>query len=347
MSWNIFGFFPKVEPLYQAAQKANSLELLKLLKFLYTKNQLNEKINRLYKHDEINLISPLSLALNRELIDLNCIRYLLLYGADPSLNKRYAISGDIGNAPIHEAARKKNLAAIATLTLAGASIYQGGTFGVTARILLDNASDTESIDCFLEQLNNIQKKIKTGEQAVKNTKLESQVNIESTIIAYEKLMQKWYECHHENFLNQFKDEFKNCIIAFIEDKIALLKFELYEFIIQQYDDFTHLSDDLKKKIKYLLTDILEYANIEQLPICIEPLAGHLANLLIDTKIQKDPSITQNSPSSFKETLEQTYIVRRRDVNSHTKTKKSEESENHMNDSLVTINATHSSKTAMS
>jgi len=166
MKWDIFGFFPVIDPIHEVAQQANSKALLEVLKSLYSNGQLKIKINSFYQHERVVLTTPLCLVLNQKLKNLTSVRYLLSFGANPNLNERFVISGNIGNAPIHEAARKDNLAAIAMLILAGANIYQTGSGGIDLQTLLERRGHSRKEFSFLLHLNRIQKELEEAKEAI-------------------------------------------------------------------------------------------------------------------------------------------------------------------------------------
>ena len=139
MKWNLFSFFSISSPLHEAAQNSDYKALLGELKSLYARGELKEKIDAFYQYGQLKL-TPICVVLNNQEIKnvLTSVRHLLSFGANPSLNTKF-VDGDISNAPIHEAARKCNLEAIAMLILAGADIYQAGSRGIQIKTLLQRS----------------------------------------------------------------------------------------------------------------------------------------------------------------------------------------------------------------
>lgn len=315
MKWNMFGFFPIIDSIHEVAQGENSKALLHVLKTLYSNGQLKIKINSFYEHERVLLTTPLCLVLNQKLKNLTALRYLLAFGANPNLNEQFPISGHSGNAPIHEAARKDNLEAITMLVLAGADIYQLGSGGVDLRTLLERRGYSKKDFSFLlMRLNQIQKDFKVGRELIENSKMAQKDRMEKTIVAYENLILKWETCKYEDFLSQFNDHSRACLLAFMEDNITLLKYDLYEFIIDQFYDPSSLSDELINKIQDLLSSILEYNKLDELPIPREKLAAHLANLIIkpETPLRKKVN-SLYSDASVEEDFTQSSYLRKRNV----------------------------------
>ncbi len=338
MKWNVFGFFPEIDPIHEAAQQVEPKALLNILKSLYSNGHLKIRINNFYEHEQVVLIPPLCLVLNQKSKNLTSLRYLLSFGANPNLNERFVMSGNRGNAPIHQAARKDNLEAIAMLTLAGANIYQTGSGGIDLQTLLERRGYSKRELSFLTRLNSIQKELEEGKEAIENSRIAQQDRIEKTVAAYETLILKWQAYKYEEFFSQFNDENKKCLVAFIEDKITLLKYDLYEFIMGQFYDPASLSDELTDKIQNLISNILEYNRIDELPIPREKLAAHLADLIIKSEAlpsKKENSLYENS--SVADNFTQTFYLRKRNIPSKLDPHKNLASPENTVENFVTIN----------
>lgn len=338
MKWNIFGLFPEIDPIHEAVQRGDPKALLNVLKSLYSNGQLKIRINNFYEHKQVVLTPPLCLALNQKSKNLTSLRYLLSFGSNPNLNERFVMSGNRGNAPIHEAARKDNLEAIAMLTLAGANIYQTGSGGIDLQTLLDRRGYSKREFPFLMRLNSIQKELEEGKEAIENSRIAQQDRIEKTITAYEALILKWQAYKYEEFFSQFNDENKKCLVAFIEDKITLLKYDLYEFIMDQFYDPASLSEELTDKIQNLLSNILEYNRVDELPIPREKLAAHLADLIIKSETllsKKENSFYENS--SLEDNITQIFYLRKRNIPSKVEPNKNLTSPENRAENFVTIN----------
>lgn len=308
---NLFTFFSNSSSLHESARELDCLKLLNELKFLHLSGELEAKVDSFFQYNQVQE-TPLCLALNHNLTTkdlLTCVKYLLLFGASPNLNT-YFSSGNIANAPIHEAARKHNLDAIAMLVLAGANLYQVGTLNVQVHTLLETSGGyTHKEYSLLNTLENIQKQLIDGQKAVEIEKQAQQDRIKKTIAACEKLIVVWQNCQCDKILNQLSKDGIDCMLDFIESKITLLKYDLYKFIIQQFYDL--IPDELANKLKELLTDILEYENINKLPIIKEHLAAHLAALISQTINQPSLQEASNSPAPMEYSAHAAYAVLRR------------------------------------
>lgn len=292
---NLFTFFSNSSPLHEYARELDSSKLLNELKLLHLSGELEAKVDGFFQYNQVQE-TPLCLALNHDLTAkdlLTCIKYLLLFGASPNLNTYFA-SGKIANAPIHEAARKHNLDAIAMLVLAGANLYQIGTLNVQVHTLLETSGGyTPNEYSLLKALENTQKELMDRQKTVEIEKQAQNDRIKKTISAYEKLIAVWQNCQCDKILNQLSKEGTDCMLDFIQGKITLLKYDLYEFIVQQFYDL--IPGELANKLNELLTDILEYRNINKLPVIKEHLAAHLAVSISQTTNQPSLQETNDGP----------------------------------------------------
>ncbi len=291
-NWGLLSFFSAKPSLYKSAQEINCEDLLKQLKVLYGTNEFKREIDNFHQEGQLE-ITPLCAALNhnekKEHI-LTSVRYLLLFGANPSLNKRF-VDGEVCNAPIHEAARNDNFSAIVMLCLSGASIKQSGVNGIAIETLLHRGNHPKEKYAFLTRLEQLRLQFEQHKKAIAKAKLDEQDNLLKVTTAYENLIASWKFCKNEDFLNQFSLEDKNSLFIFIESKVVLLQYELYEFISKQFASITDCSEEIRNQLCELLSDILEYQRIYELPIARESLAADYANLII---AQKDSTVQKQS-----------------------------------------------------
>ena len=187
----------------------------------------------------------------------------------------------------HEAARKDNFTAMVMLCLSGASIKQLGNGGITIECLLQRRNHPKERYAFLARVEQLRLKLEQEKKAIAKAKMAEQDTLFKVTIAYEHLIASWKLCKNEDFLNQFSLEDQNSLFIFIESKVVLLQYELYEFISKQFTNIIDCSEEIRSQLCDLISGILEYEKIYELPIPRESLAADYAKLII---AQKDLAI---------------------------------------------------------